>query len=133
MEWVKSRIVAYLYSEYPVTAILQVQVDDTKLRGPIMDYIASKLNQPIEVAGATMRIAFEQDGTGWFVTRSGYVDNLKSTYLERRFNKIVPELKQLFPQWDGKLSIMFTKPLNYISNKMAKLAVDDVELTLVHE
>lgn len=34
--------VTYLYSEYPVTAILQV--DDTQLRGPIVDYIASKLN-----------------------------------------------------------------------------------------
>lgn len=74
-----------------------------------------------------MRIAFEQDGTGWFVTRlRGEI--LKATYLDHRFNKIVPE--QLFPQWDGKLSIMFTKPLNYISDKMAKQAVEDVDLML---
>jgi len=137
LKWIKGRIEAYLHTDRPVTAVLQVTVvvdkpatatvnERNAKHNAIRTYIADHLKAPTEVAvGVTIEIPFEQDEVGLvhYVTRSGYVDNLKSTYMKRRLGRIQAELRHRYPQWNVRLNFLLTKPLEYISMGMAQSAV----------
>ena len=134
LKWIKERIEAYLHTERPVTAVLQVTTvldkpagatdrDRVSVHNAIKAYIAGNLERPTEVAaGVVIQMAFEQDKVGLvhYVTRSGFVDNLKSTYMKRRLGLIQAELRQQYPLWNVKLNFLLTKPLEYISADMAQ-------------
>lgn len=137
LKWIKERIGAYLHTETPVTAVLEVttvmdkpptasESDRTRVRNAVRAYIAAHLNEPTEVAaGVTIQMAFEQDKEGLvhYITRSGYVDNLKSAYMKRRLGRIQAELRQQYPAWNVRLNFLLTKPLEYISTNMAQFVV----------
>lgn len=137
LKWIKGRIEACLHTDRPITAVLQVTVvvdkpttADAKERNAthsaIRAHIARNLNVATEVAaGVTIQIPFEQDDAGLvhYVTRSGYVDVLKSAYMKRRLGKIQAELRQQYPLWNVRLNFLLTKPLEYISMSMAQSAV----------
>ncbi len=123
-----------MHTERPVTAVLQVTAvldkpagatdrDRVSVHNAIKAYIAGNLERPTEVAaGVVIQMAFEQDKVGLvhYVTRSGFVDNLKSTYMKRRLGRIQAELRQQYPLWNVKLNFLVTKPLEYISADMAQ-------------
>jgi hypothetical protein len=137
LKWIKGRIEAYLHTDRPVTAVLQVTVvvdkpatatvnERNAKHNAIRAYIAEHLKAPTEVAvGVTIEIPFEQDEVGLvhYVTRSGYVDILKSTYMKRRLGRIQAELRRRYPEWNVRLNFLLTKPLEYISMSMTQSAV----------
>lgn len=139
LKWIKGRIEAYLHTDRPVTAVLQVTVvvdkpatatvnERNAKHNAIRTYIAEHLNVPTEVAvGVTIQIPFEQDEVGLvhYVTRSGYVDILKSTYMKRRLGRIQAELRLLYSEWNVRLNFLLTKPLEYISMGMAHSEVTE--------
>lgn len=138
MKWIKSKIEEYLRTDRPVTAILEVTTVTDKppnadnqirnaIRREICLYIAANLCQPTPVAdGLEIKLEFEQDKDGLvhYITRSGYIDNLKSAYMKKRLGKIQAELRQKYPPWNVRLNFLLTKPLAYISPDMARLITD---------
>lgn len=143
LKWIKGQIEAHLHTDKPITAVLQVTVvvdkpatatvkERNATHSAIRAYIAENLNMPTEVAvGVTIQIPFKQDTAGLvhYVTQSGYVDVLKSTYMKRRLGRIQAEMRHRYQQWNVRLNFLLTKPLEYISMSMAQSAVAEEKRT----
>lgn len=137
LKWIKGKIEEYLRTDRPVTAVLEVTLLTTKppdadvptrnkIRSEMYTYIAQNMSQQTQVAhGLEIILAFEQveEGLVHFITRSGYVDNLKSAYIKKRLGRIQAELRAKYKAWDVRLNFLLTKPLEYVSDDMARLIV----------